>query len=671
MTVAVANPIVSYVAAGVGPYSVPFPYADASHLKVIARSSAGADTNPAFTVGALGVTLAAAPSAGSVIIYRDTPEDQILALSDLAAFPAKAVESALDRLMLIAQEAARDFGGSVRGAPGEALPALPPAAARALRVLGFDVAGNPSLVGPPDALAATLPLLNIATLRAAVWPTGRPAQVYLTNNWVAGDGGGIFRWDATSVAADNGGTILKEAAVTVGRWIRQTIEPTNPKWFGARGDGVTNDSAAFTAMLATNPVSIFIPAGTYLLNPGTFTGLSNQGVRGAGRGVTILRAASGGAAAIVTYNGRSNFFWSDLTIDWNNQVETDVNGALSLFNSTDFSFEIDVINIDKFGFAMNWVRRFVLSKCKIRRAAKASTQNQAILISSFSGQSEFGLVEGNYCENSAINYEGRNLKVSQNFINGFSFGAGITSEQELSKCRNNEIVDNTITDGTGVDVNVYRCGGIENWDWFTIVARNTVYSNDGAGIDAGGYFGVYDSNIVYDNGRGLTTFPGISARYGTATYNASGSLFINNKVFNQNGASGPQAYGYSEQSSLLYDIRLSNNHLSGNRTGPMNALSATTTISDPALQGSAAWDPGSIANGAGQTVDIFVNGARVGDMVNISFSLDTQGLTASGWVNASNNVRGRLFNSTGAAVDLAAGTAFASVTKRINYAEYR
>lgn len=119
---------------------------------------------------------------------------------------------------------------------------------------------------------------DIATLRLANWGSGAvPPQVMLKQNWVAGDGGGMFRYDAgDTTTADNGGTVIVDAAGN--RWKRQYDGPINIRWFGARGDGVTDDRAAFVAALAIGgPVyapplaaayrissGITLPAGTYL-----------------------------------------------------------------------------------------------------------------------------------------------------------------------------------------------------------------------------------------------------------------------------------------------------------------------------------------------------------------------------------------------------------------------
>ena len=95
----------------------------------------------------------------------------------------------------------------------------------------------------------TTTVSDIPALRAETWILGRPALITLINNYVVGDGGGAFRWDATSTATDNGGTIIKEAAVAVGRWIREGNDIL-ASYFGAHpsASGATNRDAIQTAI---------------------------------------------------------------------------------------------------------------------------------------------------------------------------------------------------------------------------------------------------------------------------------------------------------------------------------------------------------------------------------------------------------------------------------------
>jgi len=105
---------------------------------------------------------------------------------------------------------------------------------------------------------------DLSALRAQTWVGGRPDVVDIISNWVTGDGGGTFRWDATSTATDDGGITIKEAATLTGRWIRQLEDNRlNVRWWGARPDNntanrVTNNTA-ITAALAFTASTV----GTY------------------------------------------------------------------------------------------------------------------------------------------------------------------------------------------------------------------------------------------------------------------------------------------------------------------------------------------------------------------------------------------------------------------------
>jgi hypothetical protein len=75
------------------------------------------------------------------------------------------------------------------------------------------------------------------------------------------------------------------------------------------------------------------------------------------------------------------------------------------------------------------------------------------------------------------------------------------------------------------------------------------------------------------------------------------------------------------------------------------------------LVGSATYDPGSLNDGAGATTTVTVTGAALGDFVTgVSFSLDLQGITVTGWVSSSNTVSVRFQNESGGTLDLASGT---------------
>lgn len=119
---------------------------------------------------------------------------------------------------------------------------------------------------------------NIAALRAYNNPTLIPLLKVadVLGYYVKGDeGGGNFTWNPASTAADNGGTIIQPTGITTGRWERvMDGKAINCRIFGCKGDGITDDSARFQALIDTfapntvatpTGVAIEIPAGKFIL----------------------------------------------------------------------------------------------------------------------------------------------------------------------------------------------------------------------------------------------------------------------------------------------------------------------------------------------------------------------------------------------------------------------
>lgn len=112
---------------------------------------------------------------------------------------------------------------------------------------------------PSGAITVGLIVNSIAALRAQSKLLA--SQVFVTGYYAAGDGGGGHYWydssDTTSV--DNSGTII--VAADGGRWKLSYTDTISVRQFGAKGDGTTDDTAAFNA--ATQSTATYAAALAY------------------------------------------------------------------------------------------------------------------------------------------------------------------------------------------------------------------------------------------------------------------------------------------------------------------------------------------------------------------------------------------------------------------------
>lgn len=117
-----------------------------------------------------------------------------------------------------------------------------------------------------DDMAIRVP--EIATYAALRAYTGTVTAYYMRGVANLFDGGhGVFRVDTSdTTSADNSVTILVDA---IGRrWKREFSGAVDARWSGAKGNGVTNDTAAIQAAIAASVAAstvLFVPGGTYLV----------------------------------------------------------------------------------------------------------------------------------------------------------------------------------------------------------------------------------------------------------------------------------------------------------------------------------------------------------------------------------------------------------------------
>jgi len=114
------------------------------------------------------------------------------------------------------------------------------------------------------------------------------STVNIRGYYTANDGGGgLFNYDSSQSATNNGGTIING-------WIRQYDGTVNVKWFGAKGDNIADDTISINLALSATyntRETAYIPGGDYRYSGGGDLGNGNI-IKGDGRGATNIIAIS-------------------------------------------------------------------------------------------------------------------------------------------------------------------------------------------------------------------------------------------------------------------------------------------------------------------------------------------------------------------------------------------
>jgi Pectate lyase superfamily protein len=239
-------------------FPFPFPVLASDDLLVFVNQAAATG----FSITGIGdpnggeIVFGMAPAPGTTItLLRRTEGIRESAFVDGGPFRASAINAELDRIMLLIQEDREEHGRALRGHPAESGIdfSLPSTSARANKLLGFDSAGKPMALGPTEL------------------PTD-------------GDASG-------ALVTANGATTARP----LGEHLAAVV---NVRDFGALGDGITDDSAAFAAAISaaqSRAAVVYVPASPtpYLLG----TGLVLDGTQmvGDGAGSTLKVALASGA----------------------------------------------------------------------------------------------------------------------------------------------------------------------------------------------------------------------------------------------------------------------------------------------------------------------------------------------------------------------------------------
>lgn len=357
MTIDNESDTVSYTGSGTtGPFPFTYKVFAASHLTVIKRLLTSPFTDETlvldtdYTVTIDGpdsgyVTTTDAVSSGyKLFIIRNVPYTQESNFRTQGQQNAASWENAFDFDRMVDLRLKRNTAASIKlpesEDPADFTTELPVEALRANKALWFDASGNVTVTEGtvteiPDS-SLTQVVTSIAALRALAVPSG--AVTYLVKGYytAADGGGGVFVWDSASSTADNDGTVIELDAGGTGRFKRLYSGALNVKWFGAKGDGSTDDTNAIQAAVDTG-LDVFIPATEdyYEISANILVAASGQTIFGSGKLSYIYQTHATNAAIKAVSKARVTV--RDLRITPPGAQASNKDGSACTFDTCTFS----------------------------------------------------------------------------------------------------------------------------------------------------------------------------------------------------------------------------------------------------------------------------------------------------------------------------------------------
>jgi hypothetical protein len=292
----------------------------------------------------------------------------------------------------------------------------------------------------------------------------------------------------------------------------------SPTTCNGSADATPSFSSAFaTANLSSVPVSIIVPAGTCIINPATIANNSFTtavSIIGQGAGASVLKVI--GSATFAA--SQSLFNWTSGTGITVSGVTIDLNGATvpsGLSNIFRFSGSSQVavknnsiINGGSAGFL--YISMYGVAGCDVggnylQLTTASNSQNQGINFGTPGNLVTDCDIHDNTLVNTAIGiFYADKMRICNNEIDGFGFGAGITLGPNDTILRKILVCNNNIHDSlTTLDVNGTYMEGIENWFYGVEFIGNRIYKMAGPGIETAGGQSQVIGNWIGDSGMAV------------------------------------------------------------------------------------------------------------------------------------------------------------------------
>lgn len=261
------------------------------------------------------VTMTSAPGDGvKVTLLRIVPNTQLTDYSAYGSFPAEAHERALDLRVMEAQQMDEEVGRSIRFSV-DTDPAFDarfpsPIPGRAWKVSDDGLGVVHTTYDPDLPNQATVTAINvdsIAALRSISVSDAIPGVSLVAGYYTPGDGGGgpprVLKLGAAGTYTDNGGSVIVPTGGDgSAAWVWEYSGTINVRWFGAKGDGATDDTTSIQGAVDAGRTILFVPGDTYLITSSITCGIFGQ---------TLTAGGSLYSTSTIKYTGSGTAFVFD------------------------------------------------------------------------------------------------------------------------------------------------------------------------------------------------------------------------------------------------------------------------------------------------------------------------------------------------------------------------
>ncbi|TMV46261.1 hypothetical protein FE783_26595 [Paenibacillus mesophilus] len=350
---------------------------------------------------------------------------------------------------------------------------------------------------------------------------------------------GFFYYDPADTATpDNLGTVLVSTSGARFKRIVET-EYVNVKWFGAKGDGTTDDfksiQDAINAVFAMGGGTVFFPKGTYIVSPylNKWITLRNN-VNLLGEGISsVIKVKDNAGDYFTIFYGSSgaplkNVRISKLRFDQNPQnnqtcyIDLDRKDTVYFYQFCIISYRYENVFIDHVQFDPT---------CGVNSVSLNSDTGKLASITDCYFNFVMARGNGTY-DNSAIYLNGRNHTVSNCF---FYAAPGQKARGAIETHMGQSVVSGNVVDGYYTGVNLQAGNAADERCDMTVV--NNTISNANQGIQ----IGPYNANPV----KNVTI--------------AGNTISLTNKAHKRNLTIGISSAAWSNVKTLFENITVANN----------------------------------------------------------------------------------------------------------------